>query len=166
MNSAWWMVPLLLSLLAGCSPKQEAQDPELRFEMQADTVHLAEGPKVLDGVEAVREPGGALRMRGRLAFPDGTRIQISVYRRGEEDLLGRVQVLTADRQFASPPIMGNRGPLPRGRYRIEYQALFNAAWQSPDVMHVTDDGRTLRGPGITRDRQGSAAFYLIEERTL
>jgi hypothetical protein len=161
-----WGVPVLLVVLAGCTPKHEDKASELHFDMQADTLHLSEGPRVLDGVETTREAGGALRMRGRFAFPDGARIQISVYRHGEDALLGRVQVLVESQRFESPPIMGVRGPLPRAAYRIEYQALFNPAWQSPDVMRATDDGRALRGPGMTRDRLGAAAFYLIEERTL
>ena len=167
MRLALWVAPALLCVLAGCSSRQKNDETsELHFDMQADTVHLSEGPRVLEGVEATRERGGALRMRGHLAFPDGARIEISVYRHDEDELLGRVQVLTESQRFESPPIMGSNGPLPRGAYRIEYRALFNAAWQSPDVMRRTDDGRTLRGPGITRDRIGGAAFYLIEERTL
>jgi hypothetical protein len=63
-------------------------------------------------------------------------------------------------------LAGPEGPLPRGTYRIEYLALFNRAWQSEDVMRRTNDGRSLRGPGISRDRVGGASFYLIEERTL
>jgi hypothetical protein len=33
-------------------------------------------------------------------------------------------------------------------------------------MRATHDGKDLRGPGITRDRAGGAAFYLVEERRL
>ena len=94
------------------------------------------------------------------------RIQISLYRHGTKDLISRVQVRVADHRFETPPIVGEHGPLPRGNYRFEYLALFNDAWQTADVMRATHDGRNLRGPGITRDRVGGAAFYLVEERTL
>lgn len=166
MRLAWLIAPALLAALAGCGSRHPDEQSELHFEMQADTVRLSEGPRVLDGVESAREAGGALRMRGRVALPDGSRIQISVFRHGEDQLLARVQVTTESHRFESTPIAGPRGPLPRDAYRIEYLALFNAAWQTPEVMRATDDGRALRGPGITRDRIGGAAFYLIEERTL
>jgi hypothetical protein len=93
-------------------------------------------------------------------------LQISLYPHGTEDLAGRVQVVVQHHRFETPPVIGSTGPLPRGRYRVEYLALFNAAWQTPDVMRVTHDGKDLRGPGITRDRAGGAAFYLVEERRL
>jgi hypothetical protein len=55
------------------------------------------------------------------------------------------------------------GPLPPGKYRFELLAHFTPDWQSADVLRSTDEGRTLRGPGITRSRQGNAAFFMVEE---
>ena len=105
-------------------------------------------------------------MHGAVELPEGTRLQVSIFRSGTRDLLARVQVIVHDRHFDSTPIVGPHGPLPAGRYRVEYLALFNPAWQSEEVLERTDQGRQLRGPGITRDRAGGAAFYLTEERQL
>jgi hypothetical protein len=107
-----------------------------------------------------------LRVRGRVSFPDGVRIQVSIYPKGSKQLLNRVQVIVREHRFDSPPILGPQGPLPRAAYRVEYLALFNDAWQGADVMRRIAGGRDLRGPGVTRDRVGGAAFYLVEERTL
>jgi len=166
MRPAWILAAALLCVMAGCGQKRQSETPELKFEMQADTASLSTGAPLLNRVEAYRVSGGALRMRGDVTLPDGVRLQISVYPHGEEQLLGRVQVVTENRRFDSPPLVGPGGPLPRGAYRIEYLALFNPAWQTEDVLRRTDNGRGIRGPGVTRDRVGGAAFYLIEERTL
>ena len=68
-----------------------------------------------------------------------------------------------DRHFDSPPMFGDMGPLPEAKYEFEVLAHFTPEWQSAAVLRATDEGRTLRGPGITRSRQGGAAFYLVEE---
>ena len=62
--------------------------------------------------------------------------------------------------------MGSRGPLPVDLYRFDVLAHFNPAWQPEQVMRATHDGRSLRGPGITRGTGGQPAFFLREERRL
>jgi hypothetical protein len=81
-------------------------------------------------------------------------------------MAGRFQVLLANHRFDSPPILGERGPLPVDDYRFEVLAHFDSLWQSPDVMRATRNGLALRGPGVTRDRLGRAAFWLEREGRL
>ena len=57
---------------------------------------------------------------------------------GNERNARRVQVIVDDHRFESPPIVGPRGPLPTGAYRFEYLALFNDAWQTPEVLRATE----------------------------
>jgi len=166
MRRAWILALTLLFAVAGCGQRHDEQASALHFEQQADTTNLSSGRPVLERVEPARTDNGVLRVRGDVALPDGVRLQISLYPHGTEDLVGRVQVVVQNHRFETPPMIGRDGPLPRGRYRVEYLALFNAAWQTPDVMRTTDDGKNLRGPGVTRDRVGGAAFYLVEERRL
>lgn len=153
-------------VLAGCGRRQEPASSALTFERQDDTTGLSRGGPLIQRIEPYRAANGTLRVRGDVDFPDGVRIQISLYPKGTKELLSRVQVVVNRRRFESPPIVGDSGPLPRGPYRFEYLSLFNDAWQTPDVMRRIHGGRDLRGPGVTRDRVGGAAFYLVEERTL
>ena len=155
-----------LAALSGCGGKEEQAPTPLTFEELSDTAALSKGKPLLDKIEPYREANGVLRVRGQVLFPDGVRIQISLYTKDTQQLLKRVQVIVEDHHFVSPPMLGAEGPLPGGEYRFEYMALFNAAWQTPGVMRRTDAGRNLRGPGVTRDRVGGAAFYLIEERRI
>ena len=75
-------------------------------------------------------------------------------------------VFVHERQFDSPPMLGERGPLPAGDYRCELLAHFNPDWQTAEVLRATGDGRSLRGPGITRTRGGKAALFLTQESHL
>ena len=167
---AWalqWLAALAaLAGLAGCGERKESAPTPLTFEQLTDTASLAKGKPLIDKIEPFREANGVLRVRGQVNFPDGVRIQISLYDRITQQLLKRVQVFVEDRRFVSPPMLGDKGPLPKGLYRFEYMALFNDAWQTPSVMRRTDNGRNLRGPGVSRDGVGGAAFYLIEERAI
>ena len=156
----------VIAMVAGCGERHEKAPPPLTFEQLGDTAGLSTGKPLIDKIEPFREGNGVLRVRGQVGFPDGVRIQISLYAKDTRQMLQRVQVRVDDHQFVSPPMMGDHGPLPKGEYRFEYMALFNDAWQTPEVMRRTDNGRALRGPGVTRDRVGAAAFYLVEERTL
>lgn len=151
---------------AGCGGGEEKPPPALTFEQLSDTASLAQGKPLLDKIEPFREANGVLRVRGKVSFPDGVRIQISISDKTTKALLKRVQVVVDDHHFVTPPMMGENGPLPKGLYRFEYMALFNEAWQTPGVMRRTDNGRSLRGPGVSRDRIGGAAFYLVEERAI
>jgi hypothetical protein len=156
----------LLVGIAGCGRQRERQESTLTFEERTDTTGLSRGAPILTRVEPYRMPNGVLRIRGRVEMPDGVRIEVSIYRMNPKVMVSRLQVLVANRSFDSPPILGPNGPLPRGAYRFEYLALFNEAWQTPEVLERTAWGRNLRGPGVTRDRVGGAAFSLVEERTL
>lgn len=152
--------------LAGCGQRHEQASTDLTFERQDDTTGLSKGKPLINTIEPARMANGTLRVRGDVDFPDGVRIQISLYPKESKALLSRVQVVVDRHHFESPPIVGASGPLPPGPYRFEYLALFNDAWQTPEVMRRIDGGRGLRGPGVTRDRVGGAAFYLVEERKL
>ena len=151
---------------AGCGGGKDTPPPALTFEQLSDTAALSQGKPLLDKIEPYREANGVLRVRGTVSFPDGVRLQISISDKTTKALLKRVQVIVEDHHFVSPPMMGDNGPLPNGLYRFEYMALFNEAWQTRDVMRRTDNGRSLRGPGVSRDRIGGAAFYLVEERAI
>ena len=166
MKRACLLATIVIVLAAGCGRREERPAPALTFERQDDTTGLSNGKSLLNTIEPYRAQNGALRVRGDVDFPDGTRVQISLYRRGTQEMMSCVQVIVDHHRFETPPIIGAGGPLPHGDYRFEYLSLFNPAWQTPEVMRRTEDGRTLRGPGVTRDRIGAAAFYLVEERTL
>jgi hypothetical protein len=151
--------------VAGCGGGRP-KDSALTIEELSDTTGLSRGAPLLRGFEPYRMANGVLRVRGTLDFPDDTRIQISVLQQRTGALLYRVQMDVRNRRFDSPPIIGARGPLPEDDYRFEVLAHFNDAWQPARVLAETDQGRALRGPGITRGRNGEAAFLLVEERRL
>ena len=75
-------------------------------------------------------------------------------------------VSNADAVPVKAEIEATRGPLPVDLYRFDVLAHFNPAWQPEQVMRATHDGRSLRGPGITRGTGGQPAFFLREERRL
>jgi len=154
--------------LAGCGRREAAREDSapLTFEELVDTTGLSRGPEVVKTFEPYRMENHALRARGRLRFPDGTRVQLSIYPAGQTTLLARVQFEVVDGGFDTPPILGPRGPLPEGAYHFELLTYFDSAWQPPEVMEETGNGRRLRGPGITRGRNGEAAFVHTEEHSL
>ncbi len=164
-------IPLLaclaLAVLAGCGDhgKRSAADSALTFEQIADTSGLSRGVPVVETFDAYRMPGGSLRVKARLRLPEGTRVQVAVRRAGELTTVAMAQVLVEDGQIESPPMMTESGPLPMARYSFELSALFTPAWQSPAVLRGTNDGKSLRGPGITRTRNGWATFQQVEEMT-
>jgi len=154
--------------IAGCG-RRESEPKETRpltFEELSDTTGLSQGPEVVRTFEPYRMDNMALRARGRLRFPDGTRVQLSIYPVGEATLLARTQFEVVDERFDTPPILGSSGPLPDGAYRFELLTYFEQAWQPPEVMEQTGNGRRLRGPGFTRGRNGEAAFVHTEEHRL
>jgi hypothetical protein len=154
--------------IAGCGRRESApaEKNTPTFEELADTTGLSEGPEVIRTFEPYRMENQALRARGRLRFPDGTRVQLSVYPVGTTTLLARVQFEVSGGQFDTPPILGSGGPLPHGHYHFELMTYFDRAWQPPEVMEATGNGRDLRGPGITRGRNGEAAFVHTEDHRL
>ena len=163
-----WTIALTLAALslAGCGRAKPADETTLTFERLEDTTAISRGRPVLASLEPFRMKNGVLRVRGTMEVPDGTRIQLSIYPSGTDQLVGRVQMAVEGRRFESPPMLGERGPLPEGKYRIELLSHFNTMWQPPEVMRATHDGMDLRGPGVTRTRLGDAAFFLTAERRL
>ncbi len=153
----------LVLLAAGCGGGKQPQDQPLTFEVLPDTAGLSVGGPIVDSLTAARMDGGALRVFGTANLPDGTRLQISVRPAGGGSSVAMSQVEVQDHHFTTPPLMGDLGPLPPATYRFEVLAHFTADWQPVQVLRATDRGRNLRGPGITRSRQGGPAFYLMEE---
>jgi hypothetical protein len=162
---------LVVVALAGCG-RRETHAPgtsaiTLReLDSLRDTTGLSRGAPLIDHMEPYRMTSGAIRVRGNLDLPAGTVVQIAVARAGERWPLARTQFALAGRRFDSPPIIGARGPLPPGTYRFELVTTFDPSQQSAEVMRETDAGRGLRGPGVTRDLDGHAAFSHTEERRL
>ena len=164
-------VTLALIALAGCgrsnTPSSSTERGDsLRFSIEEDTTGLTQGDALLTGFEVWRDRAGAVRARGRMELPDGARLQITLYRPGVAEMAARTQAVVRDRRFESAPIMAGNNGLPAGLYRIELVTYFDSAWQPPEVMTATRDGRSLRGPGVVRGNNGLAAFVHTEERRL
>jgi hypothetical protein len=157
---------LALAALALLSCSREEKATELTFETLPDTTGLARGAPVLERFEPYRMENGAVRFTGRARLPDGTRLQIAIKQPGGTVSVAMAHVYVQDSQFDSPPLLGDRGPLPRGHYRFEVLSHFNRDWQPPEVMRALDDGKRLRGPGVTRARNGDAALFLASEGDL
>ncbi len=158
---------LPLALLVGFSGlgcgKTKEPEATLTFEQLPDTAGLSQGRPILTELETFRMDGGALRVRGSADLPEGTRLQIAIKLPHERSTVAMAQVEVHDRRFESPPLVGEYGPLPKARYRFEVTARFTPDSQSATVLRATSDGKTLRGPGITRDRNGNAMFFLTQE---
>ena len=156
---------LLACAVAGCGGcgGKRAADTALTFENLPDTAGLSAGRPVLESFDAYRMDNGALRVHGKIELPDGARVQVAVKRPNENVSVAMVQMTVQDRQFDSPPIVGEAGPLPVENYRFEIVAQFTSDWQTPAVMRATGNGHALHGPGITRSRMGDAALYLVED---
>jgi len=150
---------------SGCG-RQQSRDSRLTFEDLSDTAGLTRGAPLLTTLEPYRLGGGSLRIRGTARLPDGTRLQLTMVRVATHETVAVVQVIVQDKGFETAPLMGARGPLPADLYRFEVLAHFNTAWQTEKVMRATDDGRSLRGPGMIRGAAGQPVFFLREERRL
>jgi hypothetical protein len=155
----------LLAGAGGCGGRQGRQ-AQLSFQDLSDTTGLSRGAPILSSFEPVRITGNALLVRGTADLPDGTRLQISVVRAATNETVHITQVTVKDRAFETQAIFGPRGPLPVDLYRFDVVSYFNSAWQPASVLQATNDGRSLRGPGVTRSRGGLPAFFLREERRL
>lgn len=154
-------------LLAGCGKgggAGSAQD-DLTFQRLADTTGLGAGAPIVEAFEAWRMDSGALRVKGHSRLPDGTRLTVAIRRPEARQALAQVQMTLADGAFESPPIIGERAPLPKARYLFEISAHFTPDWQPAAVLRSTDDGRSLRGPGMTRTHVGDPELYLVEDLT-
>ena len=152
--------------LAGCGSRSEKPHQELTFERLPDTSGLSRGAPILERFEPYRMANGAVRIAGRVRLPDGTRLQIAIKQPKGVVAVAMAQVSVQGSQFDTPPLLGENGPLPRGSYRFEVLAHFNAESQSPDVLRALGGATALRGPGITRARDGAAAFFLTREARL
>jgi len=152
----------LAALAAGCGGERK-EAPPMTFETLPDTAGLSRGAAIVDSLTAERMDGGALRVHGRVRLPDGTKLQVAIRPAGGGPSLAMTHTLVQDGRFETPPLSGDMGPLPPGRYRFEVLAHFTPDWQTAAVLRATGEGKALRGPGITRSRQGDAAFYLVEE---
>jgi len=164
---------LLLSLLAcfaltalcGCGGGDKPSSSALTFERLSDTTGLSHGAAVLLDFDAYRMPGGSLRVKAHLRLPEGTRVRVALRPAGNDAVVAMADVPVLDGLIETPPLMAETGPLPVARYRFELTAQFAPAMQPPQVMRDTDDGKSLRGPGVTRGRHGEAAFTHVEEMT-
>lgn len=169
-----WRRALLLGMMfavAGCGRHQEAPasgKPLTLEDLDArrDTSGLSQGAAIVRSFEPYRLPNGLIRARGELGLPDDTVLQLVLSRPGERWPITRVQFTLRNRHFDTPPMIGPKGPLPAGVYRFELMTFFDPEWQPAGVLRATGDGRDLRGPGITRDAEGHAAFDHIEEHRL
>jgi hypothetical protein len=121
---------------------------------------------ILESFEPYRMPNGAVRVKGRVRLPDGALLQIAIKDPRGATSVAMAQVRVEGEWFDTPPLLGERGPLPRGDYRFEVLSHFTEAWQGPEVMRALRGGSELRGPGITRARNGSAAFFLVKQGAL
>ncbi len=156
---------LLFLVAAGCGSgnAKKAQNQPLTFEILPDTAGLSSGEPIVDSLTVERLDGGALRVSGRTELPEGTRLQIAIRPAGGGSSVAMSQVFVNDGSFESPPLTGDFGPLPPATYRFEVLAHFTPEWQPASVLQATNEGRALRGPGVTRSKQGVASFYLEEE---
>ncbi len=152
--------------LSGCGRGSHPRHEALTFEELPDSATLSRGAPILGALEPYRLQGGAMRVRGSLRLPDGTRVQVTVSDARTHATLKTMQTLVQGGQFETPPFMTDRGPLPAGTYAFELLAYFNSTWQSDAVMRATGEGQSLRGPGIERARGGDLVFRRVEDRTL
>jgi len=150
--------------LAGCS-REKPQQP-VTFEHLPDTTGLSQGAAILQSFAPYRMSNGAVRVSGEARLPDSTKLQIAIRAPGGSVALAMAQVVVFGGRFESPPLLGDLGPLPAGDYRFEVLAHFDADWQPASVLHEIASGSGLRGPGVTRARNGDAALFLTREARL
>ena len=156
----------VLPALAGCGGGGDKPARELSFERLPDTTGLSHGAPILEAFEASRMSSGAVRVSGRVRLPDGTKLQIAIKQPGGRVSVAMAQVFVQGERFDTPPLLGENGPLPRGEYHLELLGHFDHDWQSGAVLRAMNGGMDLRGPGITRARDGSAALFLTREARL
>jgi hypothetical protein len=147
--------------LAGCS-REKAQEP-LTFERLPDTTGLSTGAAIVSRFEPSRMANGAVRVAGDVRLPDSTVLQIVIRARYGGASVAMAQVVVMGGRFDTPPLLGDHGPLDAGDYRCELLAHFDTDWQPARVLRETGNGLGLRGPGITRARNGAAALFLTRE---
>ncbi|HTM57811.1 MAG TPA: hypothetical protein VL123_05290 [Candidatus Udaeobacter sp.] len=162
-----WVLAVAWAAVAGCGRGEKSQrTTELSFETLSDTTAVVRGAPLLTRFEPYRLPNGLVRVRGEIDFPNGTRLQVSIYRKQDHVMVARMQMPVDERRFESPPILGEHGPLPAGDYVFELLTFFNETWQPADVLVHSDHGLALHGPGMKRDRAGGAVFLMTREGRL
>lgn len=161
------LVLLIGSLVAvpACERRQ-GRARELSFEQLTDTTGLTRGAPLLTSLEPYRITGAAIRVRGTVTLPEGTRLQVSIVRVSTGETVTSAQAVVDGGGFETPPLMSPRGPFPVDLYRFEVSSQFNSSWQPEEVLRATQDGHSLRGPGMTRGSAGQAGFFLSQERRL
>ena len=152
----------MAAALAGCGRRSQTQQ-DLTFERVADTTGLSAGPALLAGLEGTRMANGALRVHGTIHLPDSTRIQVAIRTAVGGVSMAMAQVPVVGGGFDTPPLLGDTGPLPRGRYVLEVSAHFDGDWQSPRVLRAVAG---LHGAGMTRTRNGVPMLLLSREQAL
>ena len=152
-------------LIASCGSKPAEKPQKLTFERldAGDTTGWTKGPALLRTFQVMREPGGALRARGSLDLPDGTRLELNVYPPAGNTVLARTQFELHGGSFETPPLHGFEGPLPEQTYHFQLRGIFDPAVQPPQVMAALEGGRKLRGPGMVEGPNGLIAFVHDEE---
>ena len=152
-------------LIASCGSKPAEKSQKLTFERldAGDTTGWTKGPTLLRTFNVIRDPAGALRARGSLDLPDGTRLELNVYPPRGNNILARTQFEVRDGSFETPPVQGFEGPLPQQTYHFQLRGIFDPAVQPPQVMAALEGGRKLRGPGMVAGPNGLIAFVHDEE---
>jgi hypothetical protein len=165
LRSLWVSLALLAAAACGDRPEGSGRDgaPAAEGAGPEDRQEEPSGRSLLGGLDVFRDRTGALRARGRLELPDGTRMQLTVYRPEGGPPLARTQFALQAGRFESPPLTGPDGPLPEALYRFHLVTYFDPAWQPREVMEATDEGRALKGPGVTRGHRGRVAFLHQED---
>ena len=158
-------LPCLLFALHSCGGGKSSSG-DLSFEALPDSTGLAQGAPLVQDFEPYRMSNGAVRVKGRLRVPDGTLLQVAIKQPGGAVAVAMAQVRVQGEQFDTPPLLGDRGPLPSGTYRFELLSHFTESWQGAEGAAALRAGPALRGPGITRARDGAAALFLAKEGRL
>jgi len=168
LSRAWtacaFALPLVLASCGGGRPRQELTFESL--DPAPDTSGLSAGAAVVESLEPYRMTNGAVRVKGHARLPDGTLLQVGLKQPGGATFVAMAQVRVQGEWFDTPPLIGEQGPLPRGPYRVELLSHFTPEWQGPEGALALQTGLRLRGPGITRGRDGKAALFLVTEARL
>jgi hypothetical protein len=152
-------------LIASCGSKPAEKPQKLTFERldAGDTTGWTQGPALLHTFEITRVPGGALRAKGNLDLPDGTKLELNVYPPTGNTILARTQFEIHGGSFETAPLNGFEGPLPEQTYHFQLRGIFDPAVQPPQVMAALNGGRKLRGPGMVEGPNGLIAYVHDEE---
>jgi hypothetical protein len=152
---------MLATALGGCGRSHPGQ--QLTFEHLPDTTGVGAGPAILESLEPSRMANGTVRVHGRIRLPDSTRVQVAIRKPGGVVSVAMAHVWVIGGAFDTPPLLGDTGPLPHGRYRFEVSTHFNADWQNARVLRET---AALHGTGMTRARNGDPTLLLSQEGSL